>query len=410
MTGPVPPALPTSDDAYACAAGGLLTCGTDGRLVRVNTMLARWLSTDEETLRTQSLSDLFTPAGTLFFETQLRPLLALGRTVDGAFMTLRSASGVTVPVVMNAVQRPDAGLIDMAMIIVREREQYEATLREAHARTEASLNAVAAGAHAQKMQAVGQMAAGIAHEFNNLLSVMLGHLELASGALNLTNDPTGAIGTDLTRATASGQRAGVIVSQLLSFTGRQIVRTRVLDLNEIVRDASQLFARALGRQIDWDARLAPDLWAVRGAADQMQLVLTNLVLNARDAITARNKPGVITISTRNVPREAGDTSDARDLVQLIVADNGVGMDDETRSRAVDPFFSTKGMSRGAGLGLSMVYGAITSLGGRMLLESTPGVGTRVIVLLPRAETEPVVETLTVPLTVSAPAPLATPAA
>ena len=111
-----------------------------------------------------------------------------------------------------------------------------------------------------------------------------------------------------------------------------------------------------------------------------------------------------------MPREAGDTSDARDLVQLIVADNGVGMDDETRSRAVDPFFSTKGMSRGAGLGLSMVYGAITSLGGRMLLKSTPGVGTRVIVLLPRAETEPVVETLTVPLTVSAPAPLATPAA
>lgn len=365
--------------AYEHAACGLLTCSPTGQLHRINRTLRDWLGLAPD-VSVGTLFDVLTPASLLFFELQLRPLLALGRTVDGAFITLRHGDGSQVPVILNGRQSSGSTRIELAMVVVREREQYEATLRQSQADAEGALAAMAASAHGQKMQAVGQMAAGVAHEFNNLLAVIRGNLTFAQQgvAAAVVSDPR--IADDLDSALVATDRASAIVRQLLAFTGRQIVRRSLVDLNTVVEDAAQLVVMALGRDITWHMRLAHDCWPVFASADQLQHVLTNLVLNARDAIRARGEPGVITVTTGNVDR-IGTTAEA---ARLTVEDTGVGMTDDVRARAFDPFFTTKPVGQGMGLGLSMVYGAVEALGGQTVIESTAGQGTRVTVSLPRA--------------------------
>ena len=374
-------------DAYNRAPSGLATYAVDGTLRCANATLARWLGYAPEALAELSMRELLTPAGIVFFETQLRPLLSLGRSVEGAFLTLRRADGSTLPVLVNAIQTPAVSAdvpatIELAMIVVREREQYEATLREAHAKTEAALQAVAAGAYAHKMQAVGQMAAGIAHEFNNLLAVILGNLEFARLDVAEQLPKDNRIADDLRLATQASERAAAIVRQLLAFTGRHIIAREDVDVNAVIDNAAALIGPALGRDVNWQTRLAPDLWHVHASTDELQLMLTNLVLNARDAVKTTGVPGVITVTTANV-QEAEVGGSPRDFVRVVVSDTGVGMDEETRQRAIDPFFSTKGVGGGTGLGLSMVHGAVYALGGTVAIASTPGQGTSVTLMLPR---------------------------
>ena len=374
-------------DAYDRAPGGLATFTVEGEMRYANATLARWLGYSSAALAERSLRELLTPAGVVLFETQLRPLLSLGRSVEGAFLTVRHADGSSLPVLVNATQSPAISAdvpatIELAMIVVREREQYEATLREAHAKTEAALQAVAAGAFAHKMQAVGQMAAGIAHEFNNLLAVILGNLEFVRQdvAEQLPSDTR--IADDLRLVTQASERAATIVRQLLAFTGRQIIAREDVDVNAVVDNAAALMLPALGRDVNWQTRLAPDLWHVRASADELQHILTNLVLNARDAVRSKGVPGVITVTTANV-KEAVVGGSPREFVRVVVSDTGVGMDEVTRQRAIDPFFSTKGVGGGTGLGLSMVHGAVYALGGTVMIASTLGQGTSVTLMLPR---------------------------
>ena len=282
---------------------------------------------------------------------------------------------------MNAVQRSDEQTIEFAMLVVREREQYEATLRKAQADAEQALHAMAASAHAQKMQAVGQMAAGVAHEFNNLLAVMRGNIEFAAADVALTTPGSSSIMDDLGRATAAADRMEGIVRQLLAFTGRQLVRVSRLDLNAVVQASAQLVTHALAPDTAWQTHLARDLWPVIAASDQMEQLFISLVLNARDALAASGRTEQITITTQNVP---ADAINATDRVRPVVRDTGIGMSDEVRVRAIDPFFTTKGMATGLGLGLSMAYGSIRAMQGDLDISSTPDVGTAVTVTLPRA--------------------------
>ncbi len=312
---------------------------------------------------------------------QLRPLLALGRTVDGGFLLLRHIDGSVVPVVVNAVQRPHERTIEFAMLVVREREQYEATLRKAQEDAEQALHAMAASAHAQKMQAVGQMAAGVAHEFNNLLTVLRGNIEFAAADVALTTPGSKSILDDLGRATAAADRMEGIVRQLLAFTGQQPVRVSLLNLNAVVQALAQLVTHALAPGTVWETHLADDLWPVIAASDQLEQLFISLVLNARDALAASGRAGQITIATQNVQ---ADATNAMDRVRLIVSDTGIGMSDQVRARAIDPFFSTKGMATGLGLGLSMAYGSIRAMHGNLDISSTPDVGTAVTITLPRA--------------------------
>lgn len=372
---PVPAA-----DPYDRAACGLLRCAADGTVLRSNVTLRQWLGYPPDH-RFVSLYDVLSPPSLLFFEMQLRPLLALGRTVDGAFVMLRRSDGSVLPVVVNAVQHAYEPSIEFAMLVVREREQYEETLREAQFTAEQALHAMAATAHAQKMQAVGQMAAGIAHEFNNQLAVVRGNLEFASSNLDQTMLSGAGVLEDLRQASDATDRMEGIVRQLLAFTGRQIMAVGSLDLNAVVQAAAQLVTHALGRDTVWRTHLAPDLWRILAASDQMEQLVTNLVLNANEAVAASGRAGQITVATHNVP---ADATTPIDRVRLSVSDTGVGMSDDVRLRAVDPFFSTKGLANGVGLGLSMAYGAVRAMRGELEINSTPGEGANVTITLPRA--------------------------
>jgi signal transduction histidine kinase len=325
---------------------------------------------------------VFTPASLLFFETQLRPLLALGRDVHGAFLTLRTPSASPVPVVVNASRAVDTSQLELALLAVCEREQYEATLKQSAADAERALAAFTSGAHAQKMQAVGQMAGGIAHEFNNLLAVIRGNVSFAQASVRERLPDDSRIADDLHHALGATDRAVAIVRQLLAFTGRQVVQRHRLNLNHLIRDTAHLVVPALGRDVTWQTRLADDVWPIFASADQLQHVLTNLVLNARDAIRASGSPGIVRVTTENISTEQGG-----DVVQLAVEDSGTGMSDEVRMRAFDPFFTTKPVGQGMGLGLSMVYGTIDALGGTTTLSSTPGEGARVVITIPRATSQ-----------------------
>jgi signal transduction histidine kinase len=184
---------------------------------------------------------------------------------------------------------------------------------------------------------------------------------------------------DLQVAREATDRTVAIVRQLLAFTGRQVVQRSVLDLNAVVVDAAQLLVPALGRDVTWQTHCADGLWSVFAASDQLHHVLANPVLNARDAGRASASPGVVRISTENIAA----TDDRPDQVRRIGEDSGIGMNAETQAHAIDPFFTTKPVGQGTGLGLSMVYGIINALGGRTDITSAPGAGTRVTLTIPR---------------------------
>lgn len=234
----------------------------------------------------------------------------------------------------------------------------------------------------QKMDALGRLSGGIAHDFNNLLAVIAGCTELARQSLP-HDHPAMAELIEIQQAT---ERASALTRQLLAFAHRQRFDPRPIDLNALIRDMHKLLRRLIRENITLQTHLAPDLWRVRADPGQIEQVLVNLAVNARDAMA---DGGILTIATTNVvtdesferlypPLKAGE------YVCLTVSDTGIGMDEETRQRAFEPFFTTKNPGEGTGLGLATCYGIVTSHGGAIDLASEPGRGTVVTIYLPRA--------------------------
>jgi two-component system cell cycle sensor histidine kinase/response regulator CckA len=232
---------------------------------------------------------------------------------------------------------------------------------------------------AQKMEAVGQLAGGVAHDFNNLLTAILGYGEIVRDALGPQHDAAGDIEEILT----AGHRAARLTGQLLAFSRRQVLRPEILDLNDVVREFEKMLNRLIGEHIILRHRLTSGLWLVRADRGQLEQVLLNLAVNARDAMS---EGGTLSIETSNL-----DAVDALPVVgvgsrhvSLVVTDTGHGMTEDVRLRVFDPFFTTKG-SGGTGLGLSTVYGIVEQSGGRIAVYSEPGLGTTFRVLLPAIE-------------------------
>jgi signal transduction histidine kinase len=237
----------------------------------------------------------------------------------------------------------------------------------------------------QKMEAVGQLAGGVAHDFNNLLTVIKAHTFIALEGLP-EDAPARA---DLVAVNKAAGRAADLTRRLLAFSRKQLLQPRVLDLNAAVSGVLPMLERLIGEDIEVVTQLDPSLHTVSADPAQLEQVIMNLAVNARDAMP---HGGVFRIGTINVellaPRAVDDgfTMQPGSYVVLEVGDTGVGMDAATRARIFEPFFTTKEQGKGTGLGLAMVYGIVKQSGGYVRAESEPGMGTRFEIWLPRVET------------------------
>ena len=234
----------------------------------------------------------------------------------------------------------------------------------------------------QKMEAIGHLAGGVAHDFNNLLTVINGCCELLRATGGMPADASPLV-DEIYRA---GERAATLTRQLLAFGRKTVLQTRVLPLNELVSDFQGLVGRLIGEDIQLTTDFRADPGLVRVDPGQMEQVLMNLVVNARDAMP---QGGTLTVGTRDVFLDA-DYAAKQDLrpgqyVRLTVADTGCGMDRATLARMFEPFFTTKPVGKGTGLGLAMVYGILKASGGQVTVESTVGQGTAFHLFLPAVD-------------------------
>jgi PAS domain S-box-containing protein len=229
---------------------------------------------------------------------------------------------------------------------------------------------------AQKMEAVGQLTGGIAHDFNNLLTAVIGNLELLQARVSDER----SLGF-VSAALRSAFRGGQLTQQLLAYARRQNLSPRPVDVNTVIAGMGELLQRSLGGLVQVETELAPNLWQATSDPTQLELVILNLAINARDAMP---EGGRLRIATRNVERPDLAELQPGDYVRIAVKDNGVGMTREVLERALEPFFTTKEIGKGSGLGLAQVYGVATQFGGTVQLLSTRGIGTTVEVYLPRS--------------------------
>lgn len=235
----------------------------------------------------------------------------------------------------------------------------------------------------QKMEALGRLAGGVAHDFNNLLGVIIGYSEILADRLD-AQDPLREFAGEALKA---GRQAASLTQQLLAFSRKQVLRPKVLDLNASVTGMEQLLRRLLREDINLNFKLSPDLGRVKADPGQIQQVVMNLAVNARDAMP---QGGELTIETSNEDREESYTRQdpfvaAGRYVLLTVTDTGVGMDEKTRTRVFEPFFTTKQLGNGTGLGLATVYGIVKQSGGYLSVQSQLGKGCTFKVFLPRVD-------------------------
>lgn len=253
--------------------------------------------------------------------------------------------------------------------------------------------------HSQKMEAVGTLAGGVAHDFNNLLTAITGFAQLAEQcAVTLQDrareagdrDDLHALRQDLTEILKAADRASLLTSQLLAFSRRQKAMADRIDVNVVVHDLERMLQRLIGERVSLVTTLAAAPLYVMADAGQLSQVLMNLVVNARDAMAGDGSVKVNTATlTVETPEQAPFAGlPAGEWVLLQVEDDGVGMTPEVMARMFEPFFTTKHIGGGTGLGLSMVYGIVTQAGGRLFVDSEPGQGTIVSVVLPRVHTPP----------------------
>jgi two-component system cell cycle sensor histidine kinase/response regulator CckA len=348
------------------ARDSILVIGPDGRLVAANDAALRLTGYGRDELVGMDVMALVAPTSVEKAREQFQLKLSGAVAHTSYEVHLLRKDGRTVPVEIHSWVIEEAGKPVAVHGIVRdvtERHELEEQLR-----------------HAQKMDALGRLAGGISHDFNNLLTAMSGYCEFLLAGLD-ERDPLRHDAEEIRKA---AERAAGLTRQLLAFSRRQVLEPHIVDLNAVITETERLLRRLIGEQIELGVHLSRELGHVRTDPGQIEQVIVNLAVNARDAMP---HGGQLTIETFNVDVGAGEVSRARvpagSYVALAVADTGVGMDGDTQSHLYEPFFTTK--EDGTGLGLATVYGIVRQSGGTVVVDSELDQGSRFTVYLPRIE-------------------------
>ena len=348
---------------------GIYRSSLEGRFLDVNPALITMLGYEsaEEILQLDPENEVFAHA-----EEHTRLIEEFRRTgrLDGIEVKWKrkDSSSVTVRISGRAVSSADepADVLEAIAEDVTDRRVLEDQFRQA-----------------QKMEAVGRLAGGVAHDFNNLLMVISGYAEVILASLD-AHHPLHEKGRAIQQA---ADRATTLTRQLLAFSRKQLLELKVIDVNAVVQDMERLLRPLIGENVEFDAQLSPEAAHTRADAGQLEQILMNLVVNAKDAMP---NGGKLTMQTQNIVvdenhRRGQTFIRPGQYVMLSVSDTGMGMDKETQSRIFEPFFTTKEKGKGTGLGLSTVYGIVKQSGGYVLVQSEEGRGTKFQIYLPRVE-------------------------
>ena len=356
-----------TDHILDSLVNGIVTLDLEGRVVTLNGSAEALLGCVAAEVRGRPLTDVLAhiPEAVAILQAAIQ-----WRTGRSGTVTLPGRMGGTVPVeITTATLKGGEGQDLGVIVIVRDLTAVRAL--------EAQLR------HAQKMEAVGRLAGGVAHDFNNLLTVITGRSQL----LLLKLPPESALRRDVELVEETAHRASALTRQLLAFSRKQMVQPRIVDLNEVVRGMETMLSRLIGEDIALTTRLDPTAGCVRADPAQLEQMVVNLAVNARDAMPLG---GRLTLETSYVRLDEGFARQHVGLrpgphVRLTVRDTGVGMDGLIKAHLFEPFFTTKGPGKGTGLGLATVYGIVTQSGGAIRVESEPGQGATFTIDLPRVD-------------------------
>jgi PAS domain S-box-containing protein len=348
---------------------GVYRTTPDGRVLMANPALLRMLGYDSlQELVSRNLERDGFEAGyprsafreQLERQGEVRGLEATWKRRDGSVIFVRESA--------RAVRAGDGSVLyyDGTIEDVTERMRLEEQLRQA-----------------QKMEAVGRLAAGVAHDFNNLLTIVIGYSDLALQRLSTGN----RMRPPLEEIKKAGERAAWLTRQLLAFSRKQVLQPQILDLNSLLANVDQMLRRVIGEDIELVMQLPPGLGRVQADPGQIEQVIVNLAVNARDAMP---QGGRLTLEAANVELDSGYASSHQSVlpgqyVMFAMSDTGIGMDAKTQARIFEPFFTTKEPGKGTGLGLSTVYGIVKQSGGYIWAYSEPGKGAAFKVYLPRID-------------------------
>jgi PAS domain S-box-containing protein len=369
----------------------------DGRIALVNAQTERLFGYMRDELIGQPVEVLVPDAARATHpEHRLSYVAAPAPRPMGAGMQLagRRKDGSTFPadISLAAIETEDGTLVSAAIRDVSERLEAEAE-RE-RLKGQAERERVERQLHqSQRLESLGQLAGGVAHDFNNLLAVILNYASFVNEELAEPEEARkdwSAVREDVAQIQRAAERAANLTHQLLAFGRREVVQPRVLSLNEVVGDVERLLQRTLGEHVELVTTLAPDLWLVMADPGQLEQVLVNLAVNARDAMPGG---GTLILETENVIADEDYLGRRPSLAvgryaRLRVSDTGSGMDKDVVEHAFEPFFTTKPKGDGTGLGLATVYGIIKQAGGDIEIYSEAGLGTTFSVLLPATSDSP----------------------
>ncbi len=349
---------------------GLSVFDIDGKILFVNEAFLDTFGYTREELIGTSISNLYSPLSGYDFQLHILPATLRGgwngelkvKRKDGREITIFLS---TTPVVDEEGQPV---VIVGVMSDITLRKQLEEQLRQS-----------------QKMEAIGQLAGGIAHDFNNLLTVIEGYIDLLQNKIKV-KDSIASYVTQMKKAT---DRAVSLTRQLLTFSRRQIMQPKIIDINKTIKDLSAMLQRLIGEHIELITNLDSGLWKVKADPNQMEQVIMNLVVNARDAMP---DGGSLVIETKQIKLDSTYNRFHPDVkpghyVMVSISDTGIGMNEEVRRRIFEPFFTTKEKGKGTGLGLATVYGIVKQSGGHISVYSEVGKGTTFYIYLPAVKTQ-----------------------